>query len=231
MEAYDPATVFSSIDHGGRYAYGNQPGITAWNLARLAETLLPLIDDDPEAAVAAATAVLERFPHRFHAAHDALLRAKLGLGPGQDDGDQPSDDADRQGATLADDLLGLMQEHRVDHTLGFRSLSAAARGDAEPARARFADAEAFDRWLARWTAELSDDREAVAAAMDAVNPLYVARNHLVEEALDAAYEGDLGPTEQLLEVLAHPFEERPGLERYAEPAPPDFGPYRTFCGT
>ena len=219
MEAYDPSTVFSSIDHGGRYAYGNQPAVTAWNLARLAEALLPLIDDDSDAAVAAATTVLEGFPDRFHAEYRPLMTAKLGL------------DAVDTGGELVDDLLALMHEQRVDFTSGFRSLSFAARGDAEPALALFDGAETFDGWLERWTAELGPDREAVATAMDAVNPIYIARNHIVEEALDAATAGDLEPAQQLLAVLADPFVERPGLERYAEPAPVDFGPYQTFCGT
>ena len=230
MDAYDPATVFSSIDHGGRYAYGNQPTITAWNLARLAEALLPLIDDDSEAAVAAATAVLERFPERFNAEYTALMGAKLGLDLGSESGGAGRVDA-TDARALVDDLLALMQEHRVDLTKGFRSLSSAVRGDTAPARELFGEAASFDAWMERWIPLMGSDRAAVAEAMDSVNPIYIARNHVVEEALDAATAGDLEPAQQLLEVLARPFEERPGLDRYAEPAPVDFGPYQTFCGT
>jgi len=223
MDAYDPATVFSSIDHGGRYAYGNQPVIAQWNLARFAETLLPLIDDDPDTAVAAVTEVLDSFPERHRRTWEAGMRAKLGLVEARDDDPQ-----------LARELLDLLQANAVDLTSLFRSLSWAARGDAEPARWRFNDPGPFDAWAARWRARLQEegrDPEAVAADLDRVNPVYVPRNHLVEEALAAATDGDLGPVERLLDAVTRPFDERPGLERYAEPAPSDFGPYRTFCGT
>jgi len=227
IDAYDPDAVFSSIDHGGRYAYGNQPAIMMWNLARLAETLLPLIDEDSEAAVAAATEVLNSFPERLAAVHEPGMRAKLGLDPAAE---EPGD------AELAADLLALMHRHRVDHTSAFRALSDAARGQDGRFRQSFAaDSEAaldIDAWLSRWVARIGDDRTAVAAAMDAVNPVYIARNHLVEEALAAVYQNDLGPFEQLLEVLAAPYAERAGLERYAEPAPSEFGEtFQTFCGT
>ncbi|QGG94205.1 protein adenylyltransferase SelO [Actinomarinicola tropica] len=225
MEAHDPATVFSSIDHGGRYAYGNQPAITAWNLARLAETLLPLIDDDQDTAVAAATAALEGFAERFRAEHRSLMRAKLGLDAADASVDDDAVDE------LAAELVALMQEHRADHTSAFRSLSDAARGDVARTLALLDEAPEAQQWLDRWSAHLGDDRASVGAAMDATNPVYIPRNHLVEEALDAATSGDLAPTGQLLAVLADPFTARPGLERYAEPAPDDFGPYRTFCGT
>jgi uncharacterized protein YdiU (UPF0061 family) len=123
----------------------------------------------------------------------------------------------------------------VDYTAGLRALSAAAAGDLAPARSRFADPAPFDAWAGRWRARLSEpgrDPRAVAEMMDRVNPVYVARNHHVEEALAAATAGDLGPFERLLEVIRRPFDERPGLEPYAEPAPPDFAAgYRTFCGT
>ena len=222
MDIHDPATVFSSIDHGGRYAFGNQPSITVWNLSRLAETLLPMISDDSDTAVAAATEVVRRSPELFDTARAEGLRAKLGLGP---------DVADAAVIDLADDLTGLMYTHRVDHTGGFRALSGAARGDADPVRARFENSDGFETWLGRWDDLLGPDRDAVAAAMDGANPIYIARNHLVEEALAAATNGDLAPTERLLEVLADPFQERPGHDRYADPAPTDFGPYQTFCGT
>jgi len=223
MDAFDPATVFSSIDHAGRYAYGNQPHIATWNLARLAEALLPVIDDDPNAAIEAATATLQTFTERFQRAWSAGMRAKLGLVA-----------ADDLSAALIDDLLRLLREHGVDHTSAFRALSASLRGDADAARSLFARDAAFDAWAARWREQLAhegSDPGEVAAAMDRVNPVYIPRNHLVEEALAAAGAGDLEPFERLLEVLARPFEKRPGLDAYAAPAPAGFGAYRTFCGT
>lgn len=223
MEAFDPATVFSSIDHGGRYAYGNQPPIAQWNLARLAETLLPLLADETDAAVAVATAVLEEFPDRFHGHWAAGMRAKLGLAD-----EQPDDES------LFTDLLALMQTQRVDHTAGFRSLSGVLVGRGDAARVLFADVGRFDAWAERWLAraDVQDSRTgAAAAAMDRVNPIYIARNHLVEDALAAATAGDLAPFERLLDVVSQPFDERPGLETYAATAPANFGPYRTFCGT
>jgi uncharacterized protein YdiU (UPF0061 family) len=221
MDAFDPATVFSSIDHGGRYAYDNQPPIAQWNLARLAETLLPLVHVEPDAAVAAATEVLQSFADRYQEHWGRGMRAKLGLADGR-----PEDGA------LIDDLLGLLHAQKVDFTSCFRALSSVVRGDAARARSLFADPRAFDAWAARWQARLSSQGdEATAEAMDRVNPVYIPRNHRVEEALSAATAGDLEPFRRLLDVLVRPFEERPGLEPYAAPAPPDFGAYRTFCGT
>ncbi|WP_255363527.1 YdiU family protein [Geodermatophilus sp. DSM 45219] len=217
MEGYDPATVYSSIDHGGRYAYGNQPIVMEWNLARFAEALLPLLAEDQEQAVALAVEALGRFRPEYNAAWTAGMRAKLGLPEGLDD---------EVAASLVDDLLTLMAQSRVDLTSFFRSLGTAARGDAEPARLVVLDLAAFDGWLERWRALAPD-----AEVMDRTNPVYVPRNQLVEEALDAATAGDLAPFERLLEVVARPFDERPGLERYTTPAPEGAGPYRTFCGT
>jgi uncharacterized protein YdiU (UPF0061 family) len=151
------------------------------------------------------------------------MRAKLGL-----------TEADDVTSALIDDLLALLREGAVDHTSAFRALSAMLRGDAARARALFASPAAFDAWAARWREQLEHeggDPERVAAAMDRVNPLYIPRNHHVEEALAAATAGDLEPFHRLLGVLARPFDERPGLEPYAAPAPTSFGPYRTFCGT
>ncbi|MEX0847083.1 MAG: YdiU family protein [Ilumatobacteraceae bacterium] len=225
MEAFDPATVFSSIDHGGRYAYGNQPPIAQWNLTRLAEAMLPLLADDTDGAVAAATAVLETFPDRFHEHWTAGMRDKLGLVDVR-----PDDEA------LFAELLGLMQSQRVDHTAGFRSLSGVLIGAPERARSLFADRDTFDDWARRWIDRVSaqgPDAHAAAAAtaMDRVNPIYLARNHLVEAALSAATDGDMAPFDELLGVVLRPFDERPGLEAYTLPAPADFGTYRTFCGT
>jgi serine/tyrosine/threonine adenylyltransferase len=215
MDTFDPATVFSSIDHAGRYAYGNQPGIAQWNLARLGETLLPLIDDDTDAAVEAATDAVRSFVERYERYWMGGLATKLGL----DEPDLP----------LIRDLLVLLDAQRVDFTQFFRALSAHLRG--HDARSMFAEPDAFDAWVARWQAMLPADRDAVAAAMDRVNPVYIPRNHLVEEALTAATDGDMAPFRRLVEVLAGPFVERPGLERYAEPAPAGCGPYVTYCGT
>ncbi len=224
MDAYHPATSFSSIDHGGRYAYGNQPPILQWNLARLAEALLPLIDGDAEAAVADATSVLRSFPDRYRTQWSAGTRRKLGL-----HGAQPGDD------DLVGDLLGVMEAQAVDFTSTFRALSQAVGGDLGPVRGRFSEPAAFDAWAARWRQRRADDPRgpaAVTRSMDDVNPVYVPRNHLVEEALAAATAGDMGPYGALLAAVGRPFEERPGLERFAEPAPGDFGVgYQTFCGT
>ncbi len=217
MEAFDPATVFSSIDTGGRYAYGNQPVVAEWNLARLAEALLPLFHDDEEQGVALAVESLGAFRREYAAAWSAGLRRKIGLPDGLDDA---------VASPLIDELLTLMQKSHVDFTSLFRNLGAAARGDAEPARGLFLDLAAFDDWVERWRALAPD-----ADAMDRVNPIYIPRNHLVEEALTAATAGDLDPFGRLLDVVTAPYDERPGLERYAAAAPTDFGAYRTFCGT
>ena len=221
METYDPAAVFSSIDHGGRYAYGNQPAIMAWNLARLAEAMLALFDDDADRAVERATKVLATFPERFQATWNELMRAKLGLDPHAESGD----------AVVAD-LLTLMTDQRVDYTSCLRSLSSAARGDATATRSLFADTDAFDAWSDRWLALLGDDRAAIADAMDRVNPVHIPRNHVVEEALTAAGWGDTAAFEELLDAVTHPYDDRQDLQRFAAPAPNGFvDGYRTFCGT
>lgn len=217
LDAFDPKAVYSSIDHGGRYSYGNQPVAAEWNLARLAEALLPLLDEDQERAVALATDSLGAFRARYSAAWAAGMRAKLGLPAGLDGA---------VATTLVDELLVLAERSHVDHTSLYRSLASAARGDTEAARGLFLDLPDFDDWCARWRATGPDPD-----AMDRTNPLRIPRNHLVEEALDAAVSGDLAPFERLVDAVTSPFDERPGLERYAAPAPDDFGTYRTFCGT
>jgi serine/tyrosine/threonine adenylyltransferase len=211
MDAYDPATVFSSIDHGGRYAYGNQPAIMQWNLARLAEALLPLIDENTDAAAAAATQVLNGFADAYDRHWDEGMAAKLGLAA-----------PDRE---LVNDLLGLMRAQQVDFTRFFRALSAGT------ARTMFTEPEPFDAWAARRAAALPADRGAVAAAMDQVNPVYVPRNHRVEEALTQAAAGEMEPFRRLLDAVSRPFEERSGLEDYASPAPAGGVPHVTYCGT
>jgi serine/tyrosine/threonine adenylyltransferase len=218
LDAFDPATVYSSIDATGRYAYGNQPPIAEWNLARLAEALLPLLDEDQDRAIELAVGALGGFRPAYNAAWTAGMRAKLGLPDGLDDAVTTS---------LVEDLLALLQAGHVDLTSFFRALGAAARGDVAPARDLVLDLAGFDAWLERWRAAGPD-----ADAMDRVNPVYVPRNHLVEEALAAATAGDPAPFERLLEAVTAPFSERPGFERHAAPAPGDFAAtYRTFCGT
>ena len=211
MDAYDPATVFSSIDHAGRYAYGNQPGILQWNMARLAETLLPLIDDDTDAAVEAGTEVLSEFGGAYQRHWDEGMAAKLGL---------PAPDQE-----LVTGLLELLRTQKVDYTGFFRALSAGT------ARAMFTEPGPFDAWAARREALLPAGRAAVAAAMDRVNPCYIPRNHHVEEALAQAELGDMGPFHRLLDVISRPFDQRPGLDHYTGPAPPGGAPHVTYCGT
>ena len=235
MDRFDPATVFSSIDHGGRYAYANQPPVVQWNLARLAETLLPLIDDDLQVASDLAMEVLVAFPDRYERHWAAGVAAKLGL-----DGLDP-DDGDGE---LSRDLLALLHRRRVDFTSAFRALTVVLRGDDGPARRLLADAAGgaageadpeLDGWLARWRGRVEEggrDPHDVAEAMDAVNPVYIPRNHLVDEALAAATAGDLAPFEVLLARVTDPFTEQPDARRYAEPAPEEFTEtFQTFCGT
>ncbi|TNM41167.1 YdiU family protein [Nocardioides albidus] len=215
IDAFDPATVFSSIDQGGRYGYANQPAAGEWNLARLAEALLPLIDEDQDRAIALATEALGAFRAEYDTAWAMGMRVKLGLA-----GDASTSDE------LFAPLLDLLRESHVDYTSFWRRLAAAARGDVEPVRGLFVDLAGFDAWLARWRALAPD-----ADAMDRVNPLHIPRNHLVEEALGAATSGDVAPLENLLEAVRSPYQRVVGLERYAEAPPADFGRYRTFCGT
>ena len=218
MDRYDPATVFSSIDSGGRYAYGNQPPIAHWNLARLAEAMLPLFDTDEERAVQQATAVLERFPARFEQLWLDGMRAKLGLF-GPEDGDQ----------ALVDDLLDWMHRRSADFTNTFVSLTA-GRALGDPAGAD-ADAEA---WQLRWAARRARQPQPIGPAEDRMrrhNPAFIPRNHLVEAALQAATNGgDHSVMERLLDVLATPYDHGRDLPSFHS-ADPGERPYRTFCGT
>jgi uncharacterized protein YdiU (UPF0061 family) len=217
LDAFDPAAVYSSIDHGGRYAYRNQPVAAQWNLARLAEALLPLLDEDQDRAVSLAEGALEVFPQQYSAAWSAGMRSKLGL---------PGDLDDEVASTLVDDVLVLLQQNHVDWTSFFRALGGTARTGAHAARDLVLDLPAFDAWAERWRAVGPDPEE-----MDRVNPVHIPRNHLVEEALASAVDGDLDPLGRLLEAVTAPYEERPGLERYAAGPPDDFGAYTTYCGT
>ncbi len=224
MDGYDPKTVFSSIDHAGRYAFGNQPSISVWNLARLAETLLPLMGPDQDAAIESATVLLQSFPDRYHGYWLEGMRAKLGLA-GKSDADDE----------LATGLTDLLEASGADYTGSFRALSGSLRGDSAMLQQLFTDDKALGEWLEMWHARLDCDgreRSEVADEMDQVNPVYIPRNHLLEAALTAATEGDLEPFEELYSVVTNPFEKRDGLDRYAEAAPESFGGnYQTFCGT
>ncbi len=226
MDAYDPATVFSSIDEMGRYAYANQPRIALWNLTRLAECLLPLLAEDQEKAVEQAQIVLGLFPEKFSAAYQAGLRQKIGLFTTRDD-----DDA------LVQDLLNAMTEGKADFTLTFRRLSEAAADPAADAdvRALFADPAAYDQWAARWRQRTSGEPQMPAerrAAMRAVNPAFIPRNHRIEAVIQAAVTADdYTPFEELLAVLAKPYEDQPPFAAYAEPPEPHQRVLQTFCGT
>jgi serine/tyrosine/threonine adenylyltransferase len=221
MDHYDPATVFSSIDTQGRYAYANQPKIAQWNLARLAETLLPLIDEDTNRAIGRATEVVNGFSGHYERYWVRGMRVKLGL--------FNEEEAD---LNLATEFLTAMEGNNVDYTLAFRYLADAALGEQERIRGLFADPSAYDRWSGHWHARLS--REAVAPlerspAMRRANPAFIPRNHRVEEALSAAVEhDDYAPFERLLKILARPFDDQPEVTAYGEPPPEGQGHYRTF---
>jgi serine/tyrosine/threonine adenylyltransferase len=226
MDNYDPATVFSSIDEMGRYAYGNQPRIALWNLTRFAECLLPLLSDDQEKAIAEAQAALGGFGEKFDIAYYAGLRSKLGLFTARDDD-----------AELANDLLKAMAGNAADFTLTFRRLSDAApgpEGDTE-VRKLFADPAAYDAWAPRWRTRISGEPQDAAArrvAMRAVNPAFIPRNHRVEAIIEAAVNrNDFALFEELLTVLSKPYEDQPAFALYAEPPKPDERVLQTFCGT
>ncbi len=223
MDAYHPGQVYSSIDHGGRYAYGNQPQIAQWNLARLAQALLPLLDPDQDQAVAQAQAVIDGFAPGFEQAYLACFRAKLGLLEAQED------DAD-----LIDGLLRTMAATGADFTNSFRALNAAAAGAEGPLRAQLGDGAPATAWISRWQARLAGEAtspQARSAAMRRANPAVIPRNHQVEAALEAAVAGDLKPLDALLQVLAQPWEEGPGLDEFQRPPAPHQVVQRTFCGT
>ena len=226
MDTYDPGTVYSSIDTVGRYAYGNQPRIAKWNLARLAETLLPLLAEDKDAAVPAAQEAIGAFATLFESAYTAGLRRKIGLVESR-----PDD------LSLAQDLLERMASNGADFTLTFRRLcDAAAHCDGDVAvRSLFTDPHAFDDWAPRWRQRLAEEGGETSdrrIAMRSANPAFIPRNHLVEEAIVAAVtNGDFSPFENLLAVLSRPYEDQPIFGRYAEPPRPEQIVHQTFCGT
>lgn len=225
IDFYDPKAVFSSIDQNGRYAYGNQPVIAQWNIARLAETLLHLIDPkDDDNAVRLATNVINAFSGLYLDQWSSRMRSKLGLASAED-GD----------IDLINGLHSAMEGQNVDFTRAFRALSDAGLGKEDAFTSLFLDRDKAQDWLTVWKTRLKSDpqgKETRAAAMKAVNPVYIPRNHLVEAALQAAESnGDFAPFERLSEVLSNPYTERAGLDEFARGAPDDFGPYVTYCGT
>jgi uncharacterized protein YdiU (UPF0061 family) len=227
MDQYHPDTVYSSIDHMGRYAFSNQPPIAFWNLRGLANTLLPVIAEDPEAAIEPATEVLQTFPDRFEQFYSEGMRRKLGLENSLEGDDE-----------LAQELLTRMADNGADFTLTFRRLS--ELGD-EPSDADarvsdlFREPLAFEDWASRWRLRVSRDSRSAAerqSAMRAVNPAFIPRNHRIEEVIQAAVnDDDFGPFETLLEVLASPYDDQPDRLEYEAPPLPEEVVHQTFCGT
>ena len=225
IDTYDPKAVFSSIDRNGRYAYGNQPTIAHWNLSRLAETLIDLVNpNDSDDAINKLTIEVNAFPEHYQKAWLSGMRAKLGLVT-KDGGD----------LDLANDFHTTMEGAGVDFTQAFRALSDVVRGDMTLLRALFTDPHTgMDAWLERYKTRQThepNDAQIRADAMDKSNPIYIPRNHMVEAALKAASSGDMAPFDALLDVLAQPFTAQDNAEIFATPAPIGSGPYKTFCGT
>jgi uncharacterized protein YdiU (UPF0061 family) len=223
MDAFDPDQVYSSIDHQGRYAYRKQPGIAHWNLACLAQTLIPLIDTDEDKAVAAAQQVMDSFPDSFMDAHLRGMGSKLGLQlEGEDD------------ERLVQDLLSLMHEEGADFTLSFRRLTDLAAG-ADTLAGLFEFSPDFEPWLRRWRTRCASEltpAEVRHATMAAANPVYIARNHLVQEVITAATEdNNFKPFHTLVDLLADPFKYDPAMARYAIGQRPEQVVGQTFCGT
>lgn len=226
MDAYDPATVFSSIDRMGRYAYGNQPKMALWNLTRLAEAILPLLDDDEDKAVKHAEEALIAFGELFKRAYNLAFGSKLGL---RSEREEDSD--------LIATLLETLSREKVDFTLFFRRLSdAQTPGDGELAvRAMFDDPAPLDQWLSRWRVRIQsepDDVVARATAMRAVNPAFIPRNHRVEAMIRAAVDkGDFSLFQELMVVLSRPYDDQPEFVKYEKPPLDEERVLATFCGT
>ena len=219
MDKYAASTVFSSIDQYGRYAYANQPEILTWNLARLAETLIPHIDTKKERAIELLTETIECIQPLYESYWLSGMRSKIGL--------TTEDILDEE---LINDLLKIMEAGQADFTLVFRRLSKTLQGDSDAVRNLFKEPDAFNAWVVRWQKRLEQEdivAETTAQAMDRVNPIYIPRNHKVEESLAAA----VNPFTKLLEVVIQPFDEVAGNEAYTEPAPATNRRYQTFCGT
>lgn len=225
IEGFHPDVVFSSIDHAGRYAYRNQPGIAHWNLARLAETLVPLIADDKERAIELARAAIETFPGLFSEAHAKGLASKLGLSA--IDGDD---------ATLVEDLFDVMAQQRLDFTLTFRYLSGLPAPDAETRALEklYGKPADLDDWVERWMTRLAGEKQESTAQRDAMrrrNPLFIPRNHLVQRAITAAEDGDHAPFNRFAARFVAPFSFDPNDLELAAPALPEEAVQQTFCGT
>jgi len=219
MEAYDPKTVYSSIDQFGRYAYANQPEIAVWNLAQLATALLPVIDTDQDRAIEMATEAVQGFADAYEGAWLRIFRAKLGLSQ-----EQAADGA------LITDYLKLMAEAGVDFTLAFRALGEGPEiaRDLWPAPAR------FDAWAANWTGRLQAEGATpaqVSVPLNTANPAFIPRNHRVEQAIQAALKNDYAPFERLIDVLATPYAAQPANEDLMAPAEAHEAVHQTFCGT
>ncbi|MCY1128513.1 YdiU family protein [Frigidibacter sp. RF13] len=212
MDAYHPAKVFSSIDSQGRYAYHNQPNIALWNLAQFASCLLPLMGEE-QVAIAALTEILNGFPALYEAEWLRLFRAKIGIS-GADEGD----------GLLIEELLAIMTAGQADFTRTFRGLATGL------AAAEFSDPEPFRAWARRWQERIAGE-PAPEALMLTSNPAYIARNHRVEEMIQAAVAGDHAPLQRLNAVLSRPFDDQPGAEAYALAPVPEEEVRRTFCGT
>ncbi|BAJ00583.1 protein adenylyltransferase SelO [Shewanella violacea] len=224
MDDYDPQAVFSSIDRDGRYAYNNQPVLAQWNLARLAETLLPLISDDEAVAVAKATQAVTEFMDVYQGYWLTGMRAKLGIS-NEEEGD----------LALCEQLLESMVGQEVDFTQMFRQLARDLEGQSHGSDQLFNDADRFIQWRESWMARLSRaslPMSECVAMMDGVNPMYIPRNHQLEYAIEAAEQrADYQPFEQLIGILANPYTPQDGAEEYAKPAPASFGRFTSYCGT
>jgi uncharacterized protein YdiU (UPF0061 family) len=226
LDAYDPNAVFSSIDRSGRYAYGNQPYAAEWNLARFAETLLPLLDPQPEIAIALAGEALSTFLTRFAEHWLAGMRRKLGL--------FSAEDGDLQ---LAQALLEAMHANQADFTLTFRHMCDAVKNDEADFRihALFVRRSDWDQWAVTWRSRLARearDPHMISDAMRRANPAFIPRNHRIEQAIDAAaLREDYSLFAELLTVLSKPYEEQEGFADYAQPPLPNERVLKTFCGT
>ena len=225
MDLYDPRAVFSSIDHGGRYAYTNQAAVAQWNLARFAETLLPLIDADMDKAAALATEVIEAFMAEFDSCILARMRRKIGLAAAMD-GD----------AELIRSLLTAMQHSHADFTLTFRRLALMAADPREHPRVRelFSATTDIEGWLRDWEERLARESPTIperVTSMRAANPAFIPRNHRVEAALKAAESGDYAPLRKLLGILQRPYDDCPEMDEYGQPPLPSERVLQTFCGT
>lgn len=230
MEQYHPGTVLSSIDQQGRYAYGNQPGIAHWNLSCLAQALLPLIDEAQDQAVALAQASLNRFPDIFAEAYLSQMRRKLGLSAAKEPSSDKQTDYDLD---LITELLDILQTEALDFTLSFRALAeeACEQEDSWQQEQGVAWPAAMAPWLARWRERLSQESTQTKSEALQHCPIFIPRNHQVEAAISAGYQGDLSRFAELLRVVSSPYQYRSEDAGYARPASDDQRVLRTFCGT